>query len=80
MHNSATNFNMYSMYWRKQNGKVSEVTSTVLDYFIIIIFFFFFDRKNNIIIHIRKSVLYLPWQIKKKDFSHFSYYLYLLKQ
>ena len=39
MHNSATDFNMYSMYWKKQNGKVSAVmTFTVLDFF----FFFFF--------------------------------------
>ena len=51
MHNSATNFNMYSMYWRKQNGNVSTVTSTVLDffyyYFILFIYLFFLDRKNN---------------------------------
>ena len=46
MHNSATNFNMYSMYWRKQNDNVSAVTSTVLDFFFDL-FFFFFDRKNN---------------------------------
>ena len=37
MHNSATNFNMYSMYWRKQNGKVSAVTSTVLDFFFLLL-------------------------------------------
>lgn len=43
MHNSATNFNMYSMYWRKQNGKVSAVTSTVLDFFVVVVV----DRKNN---------------------------------
>ena len=36
MHNSATNFNMYSMYWKKQNGKVSAVmTFTVLDFFFV---------------------------------------------
>ena len=40
MHNSATNFNMYSMYWKKQNGKVSAVmTSTVLDFFFLFFFF-----------------------------------------
>ena len=41
MHNSATNFNMYSMYWKKQNGKVSAVmTSTVLDFFFLFVCFF----------------------------------------
>ena len=51
MHNSATNFNMYSMYWKKQNGKVSAVmTSTVLDFFFCFFVFFvslFFYRKNS---------------------------------
>ena len=41
MHNSATNFNMYSMYWKKQNGKVSAVmTSTVLDFFFVVVCLF----------------------------------------
>ena len=50
MHNSATNFNMYSMYWKKQNGKVSAVmTSTVLDLYLYFFLFvcLFFYRKNS---------------------------------
>ena len=49
MHNSATNFNMYSMYWKKQNGKVSAVmTSTVLDFFFcffLLLFLCFFTER-----------------------------------
>ena len=49
MHNSATNFNMYSMYWKKQNGKVSAVmTSTVLDFlfcFVLFLFVCFFKER-----------------------------------
>ena len=48
MHNSATNFNMYSMYWKKQNGKVSAVmTSTVLDFlfFFLLLFVCFFKER-----------------------------------